>query len=1112
MKEILGAGYDFVVLDESVSNEDNFEDSTHDKVSHVLERLISSASRGFTIGLEGGWGSGKSTVINLLREKFESKTDTKTLYFMFDAWAHEGDPLRRIFLESLIQKIDPNRQNAQLEKISQQVSRRTKTVDVTSKKSVSKLGKILSFSALLIPAGAVLLRKVDFATLYLPFSSDVGQPHWPFLISIIFSFAPIFVLIGWFFFGDKDVNGKRIWDVFQSESKESYTQDITEDGERTSIEFERFFEEIMEVVTSDLDTDGYSKVVLVVDNLDRISSGGARSVWATLQTFFQHRSSANFVDNSWVDKLFFIVPYDRDGFDYIWRGPEPYDSENDSKSLSDSFLDKCFQVVVDVPPPVMSAWVAYAEHVINESLTGWPEGDRGVVLECFQRYMGMQKTSPTPRMIKTFVNRVGGIGLRWGAEMSVESMCLYSLYRVDYTQSEMMRMLRDGQPDDGYEYFGDRSQILSELAGIFFGVSSEKGIQLLLEPVIEEAVSTGDGVQLRKLADTHRSAFWIVWQQGKIARLDEIESDEGYRFSATEAIFHGLSEYKNLIESEVEEVFDSYLKNSAKWDFGKNDYSVPFEALIQLSSQNPSLLESLSKETRKMLQKVTSSISELLPSSKTLVNVNKLLGVLSSHDSAIPKLHYKTLGVLEWKDWLLMQDKHGVVIDSVLPSKDLVTELVDKANFNQVNLIAENIELLLKTIEIHPTLVATQNVTSKIAGWLKLPNRQSPLDNVYQLVLRIFGSGNSQAISLLEDVIKTKEFWGRSSQEQIAQVPTLPLIVAACFGSEIQNDTTVSAACKLFWSDAPDDAECERIYVELKNANIHKILWLLARDKSNKTAIEIIKNYSDDSLFSFSYGTFYIDEYGWISDEELSRFVNRLRANGSFEEAKSTLEENILPYHEVVNIMQKNGGEAVRKYLDKQVAKISKDEWKSTFESEVGLLKCSGAKDYEYTEGFVSYFKELLAGDPERRPQEWVLNNFESLLDRTSDKFDIVIPALANSYFSYEDDIEIDIFESVVVHLGSALGEIDEKYIMQKVNSWLAQKRLTHIRWLLESGFILLGEPLELLISRVTDGIVGDDQDIAEICNEMNSKWNLNISRKVEPEKGRGGQENDAQD
>ncbi|MDT7526997.1 KAP family NTPase [Pseudidiomarina sp. GXY010] len=62
--------------------------------------INSSSGEGLTIGLEGFWGTGKSQVICLLNSKF--KEESKTLFYIFDAWAHEGNPLRLAFLSGLI--------------------------------------------------------------------------------------------------------------------------------------------------------------------------------------------------------------------------------------------------------------------------------------------------------------------------------------------------------------------------------------------------------------------------------------------------------------------------------------------------------------------------------------------------------------------------------------------------------------------------------------------------------------------------------------------------------------------------------------------------------------------------------------------------------------------------------------------------------------------------------------------------------------------------------------------------------------------------------------------------------------------------------------------------
>ena len=67
-----------------------------------------------------------STVINLLKNAPQHGNDKsdELAIFVFDAWAHEGDPLRRTFLEKLIAFltnrgwVNPNKWDKKLKELS----------------------------------------------------------------------------------------------------------------------------------------------------------------------------------------------------------------------------------------------------------------------------------------------------------------------------------------------------------------------------------------------------------------------------------------------------------------------------------------------------------------------------------------------------------------------------------------------------------------------------------------------------------------------------------------------------------------------------------------------------------------------------------------------------------------------------------------------------------------------------------------------------------------------------------------------------------------------------------------------------------------------------------
>jgi len=85
------------LLADTPSSSDEF--GSHKQVAKAIAEMIVSEDGGKCIGLEGSWGSGKSTVIKLLEKELPSSTNRVVI---IDAWAHEGDRLRRTVLERLI--------------------------------------------------------------------------------------------------------------------------------------------------------------------------------------------------------------------------------------------------------------------------------------------------------------------------------------------------------------------------------------------------------------------------------------------------------------------------------------------------------------------------------------------------------------------------------------------------------------------------------------------------------------------------------------------------------------------------------------------------------------------------------------------------------------------------------------------------------------------------------------------------------------------------------------------------------------------------------------------------------------------------------------------------
>lgn len=417
--------YEFRLVTESVAKEDKFEDKTHEKSADLLYQLITKTPYAVTIGLEGGWGSGKSTVVHFLTEKLKNESREKYHTFTFDAWAHDADPLRRIFLERLIESVKPiNKKDEFLEERKERVVLKKRTVKSKSKKTVTKLGKRLSFSILLLP----------LATFLITLSSKINVSDWINygLLGLggLIAALPVFVLWYWWCFSERNEQGKVRFDIFESDTTEEVNQDVTEDNERTSVEFERYFDEI---IRHSLEAKYFDKLVIVIDNLDRIESEQAKHVWSTLQTFFQHRSFAD-GKSQWTNNVWFVIPYDREGLEHIWKKDEKNASD---AVVAKSFMDKSIQLTVEVPNPVMSLWVNYAKEQIAFAFDSWCKEKRDDVERRFISFFGSFKQSPTPREINNAINQIGVLGIKYGDSMSASAMALYALCKQSVTSKQL---------------------------------------------------------------------------------------------------------------------------------------------------------------------------------------------------------------------------------------------------------------------------------------------------------------------------------------------------------------------------------------------------------------------------------------------------------------------------------------------------------------------------------------------------------------------------------------------------------------------------------------------------------------------------------------------------
>jgi hypothetical protein len=497
--------------------EDLFEGKSQQKIAHNISSIIKSEKSCSIIGIDGGWGSGKSNLVKQV-ENILPKEDYH--FFIYDAWGHQEDLQRRSFLEELTENLTQKELVKDVWKLK--LKRLLSKVKETESKRAPKLsiGVIVAALAILItPLFRSLSEKID-NNYYLSF----------LVLSIpIISVALLFFI---YFRGEKEGTFKeklikaftRLFLEYQNKLEEEIKYEMISEDEPSVRKFRKWMSEI----SKDL---GKKNLILVFDNMDRLPQKKVQELWSSIHVFFCENSYEN---------IKVIVPFDREHIKLAFK--------SEDKQYGDDFINKTFNVVYRVSPPILSDWKNY---FASQWKKAFGEDDLHNNSKNVLQIFDLLSEEITPRRIIAFINEFVSIKLTVSNSIPNNYIALFILGKSEIVKKPIDEILHPTYLKGLTYLYANDDELPKFISALFYQVEAEKAIQIIFTEKIKRALNENDVDDLAKISSI--SEFYYVLEnaisdvsnyENAILALNELPEEKlGNKYQA-EIIWNSL--YKKL--------------------------------------------------------------------------------------------------------------------------------------------------------------------------------------------------------------------------------------------------------------------------------------------------------------------------------------------------------------------------------------------------------------------------------------------------------------------------------------------------------------------------------------------------------------------------------------
>ena len=414
------------------------------------------------IGLKGNWGCGKSNLIKIMEEMMKEKYH----FFTYDAWGHQEDLQRRSFLDNLTRDLlssnmlnsDKSSWNDELNKLNE-----NKTTQINH--SVTEFNSDTKLLVLTLLLSGVLPQILSASGIF-------SEISW---VCLIICLLPAILFLIYILLplkkdskGQRIKMGKRFKEMWKFYDSNVPTDTITETYSEPEPN-ERRFKEWMYEIDKGLNT----RLVVVYDNMDRLTEDKVRQLWSSIYTFFADTK---------YRKIWCIIPFDEQRLSSAFANEEENNEEEvRTESYASKFIKKTFPIVFRVPEPVYTDFNVLFKEYMKRAFEDQIEESRIDAIINLYKISGKEQKV---RDIIYFINRLVTYYNQWQDEVKLENIAIYLLEEESILRDPVKSIMK-GEHVIGYgSKYSDTEESAAEIGMLVYGVERNTAEQLPLRKYI----------------------------------------------------------------------------------------------------------------------------------------------------------------------------------------------------------------------------------------------------------------------------------------------------------------------------------------------------------------------------------------------------------------------------------------------------------------------------------------------------------------------------------------------------------------------------------------------------------------------------------------------------